>query len=75
MSGTTHDGGRVTTRPIGRIQATDLTSQMDPAKAFDGTVQTARARDLHDARDAFHTKQRFIQTRTTGTIVGCPVQL
>ena len=44
---TTHDGGRVATRPIGRIQATDLASQMDPAKAFDGTVQTAaRARDF-----------------------------
>ena len=46
VSGTTHDGGRVTTRPMGRIQATELTSQMDPAKAFDGTVQSARARDF-----------------------------
>ena len=44
VSGTTHDGGRVTTRPIGQIQATDLTPQMDPAKAFDGAVQSARAR-------------------------------
>ena len=48
VSGTTHDhdGGRVTititTRPMGRIQATDLTSQMDPAKAFDGTVRVFR---------------------------------
>ena len=46
LSGTTHDGGRVTTRPIGRIQATDLASQMDPAKAFDGAVQSAHALDF-----------------------------
>ena len=31
MSGTTHDGGRVTTRPIGRIQEEDLTFQMGRA--------------------------------------------
>ena len=32
--------------PIGQIEEEDLTSRMDPAKAFDGTVQSARARDF-----------------------------
>ena len=30
--GTTHDGGRVTTRPIGRIQEEDLTFQVGRAR-------------------------------------------
>ena len=50
---------------MGRIRATDLTSQMDPAKAFDGTVQSARARDFTSFtwrvsyKTAFHTNQNY----------------
>ena len=46
VRGITYDGERVTMSPIGQIEEEDLTSRMDPTKAFNGTVQSARARDF-----------------------------
>ena len=39
---------------------------MDPAKAPRWSVSPLTCAILHAARDAFHTKQRFTQTRNTG---------